>query len=42
MQTYDILTDEQLATVVAGVDAHRAVRERLGMCGCGLCRVQTS
>ena len=42
MQTYDVLTDEQLATVVAGVDAHRAVRERLGMCGCGLYHVHTS
>lgn len=36
MENYDALSDDQLATVVAGADVTRAMRERLGMCGCGL------
>lgn len=42
MEKLETLTDEQLAAVVAGVDAHRAVRETLGTCGCGMFHVQHS
>lgn len=30
------LGTEELAQVVAGVDVHRALREQLGLCGCGI------
>lgn len=31
-----IMTDEELALVVAGTDVHGEVRKRSGMCGCGV------
>jgi len=33
---FQVLTDAELALVVAGTDVHRIVRERTGMCGCGV------
>lgn len=36
MATFDVLTTDELATVVAGLGTHQVIRERTGMCGCGL------
>jgi bacteriocin-like protein len=36
MEKFEVLTEDELAAIVGGVDAHRAVRERTGMCGCGV------
>ena len=41
MENLDVLSADELATVVAGVDVHRGLRERLGMCGCLVCQSAT-
>ena len=33
---FEVLGTEELALVVAGLNAHGALRERLGLCGCGV------
>lgn len=33
---FQLLTDEELALVVAGANVHGEIRQRTGMCGCGV------
>ena len=33
---FTTMTDEELALVVAGTDVDRLLREKTGMCGCGV------
>lgn len=36
MENLDILSQDELATIVGATNVHQTLREKTGMCGCGV------